>query len=355
MRKLLVDAITGTEVLAKDVYSDMDTVLMSAGITLKKEYVQRLKALKVQYIYIEDELAKGINQKELIEMQIKEQCQAVVKEILQKYAYCGDAQLEKLKKVAEEIIDDLLEQPEIMFNMEGVRQKSDSVYAHSLNVSALSVFLALRMKLPQKKVKEIAVGSILHDIGFSYLPDEYKNIKYENLTLKEIKEIKKHVIFGYSALEKAKWLSETAKNIILSHHERVDGSGYPFHITGDKIKLETKIVALCDEFDCLVYGYFVPQMKIHEAIEYIVSQGMTKFDQEVVQQFKNSVAAYPNGTIVITNEGEKGIVLRQNKGLPTRPVIRMIEDPYGKKYAEFTEKDLTRELTLFIKDTRESL
>lgn len=355
MRKILVDSIAGTEILARDVYSDMDTILMSAGITLKKEYAERLKTLNINYIYIEDELAQGINEQEIIEKKIKEQCQDVVKETLQKYAYCGDAQLERLKAVAEEIIYDLLEQPEVMFNMEGVRQNSDSVYSHSLNVCALSVFVALRMKLPKEKVEEIAVGSILHDIGFSYLPIDYRNIRFEELTEKEFKEIKKHAIYGYSAIEKEAWISDAAKNIILSHHERLDGSGYPLRLRAEKIKLETRIVSVCDAFDCFVYGYFTPQMKVHEAIEYIVSQGTTQFDLSVTQMFKNSVAAYPNGTIVITNEGEFGIVLYQNKGFPTRPVIRMIYDSGGNKYKEWVQKDLTKLLTLFIRDTAESL
>ena len=355
MRKISVDAITGTEILARDIYSDMDTILISSGVVLKRDYTERLKSLNVQYIYVEDDLAKGIDEKEIIELQIKEQCQEVVKDILQKYAYCGDAQLEKLKEVASDIIYDLLEKPEVMFNMEGVRQKNESAYSHSLNVCALSVFIALRMKIPRKKIDEIAVGSILHDIGFSYLPVDYKSIQFEDLTEKELREIKKHVIFGYSALEKEPWLSDVAKHIILSHHERLDGSGYPFHLTGEKIKLENRIVAVCDEFDRLVYGYFTPQMKVHEAIEYIVSQGTTKYDYNVTSVFRDSVAAYPNGSIVVTSEDEIGIVLRQNTGCPTRPVLRMIQDKNGKKYIEWTLKDLTKELSLFIKDTRETV
>lgn len=355
MRKLRVDAITGDEVLARDIFSDMDTILMSKGITLKKEYIDRLNALNIKYVLVEDDLAKGIKEEEIIERHIKEQCQKAVREVLHKFSYCGDAQLVKLKEVAEEIITDLLEQPEIMFTLEGVRENDENNYSHSLNVCALSVFIALRMNLPQPIVKNIAVGSILHDIGFSYLPTDYKKTDYIGLTEKEKKEVKKHVIYGYSAIEKESWLSEEAKNIILTHHERLDGSGYPFHLKGDKIKIETRIVAVCDEFDCMVYGYYTEQTKIHEAIEYIVSQGTSKFDLVVTKIFQNSVAAYPNGTIVITNKGDTGIVLRQNKGFPTRPVIRIIQNQKGVKNKEWVEKDLTKELSLFIKDTTDNM
>jgi putative nucleotidyltransferase with HDIG domain len=353
MRKVFVDTLTGNEILAKDIYSNSGIILMAAGTVVHKEYISRMKDLNIDYIYVEDELSKGIKEDEIIEIQIKKQCHKTVKVILEKYAYCGNAELENLKGIAEEIIDDLLEQPQVMFNIAGVRQKSEGVYSHSLNVCALSVFIALRMKIPRKKINEIAVGSLLHDIGYNYLPIDYNKLDYDKFEEKDLNEIKKHVIYGYSAVENEKWLSSVAKDIILSHHEKMNGTGYPFHINDDKIKLGSKIVAVCDEFDRMVYGIMSQKVKVHEAIEYVVGQGGVLFDMNVVRIFNESVAAYPNGTLVITNDDEKGIVLRQNIKCPTRPVIRLIKNKNNENYEEWTERDLTKDLTLFIKDTIE--
>lgn len=355
MRKILVDAIKGTEILARDVYSDLDVIIMPAGIVLKKEYVARLKTLNIHYIYIEDDLAKGVREDEIIELQMKEQYQATVKATLQKFACCQNAELKALRKVAEEVIFGLLKQPSILFNMEGVRQKNESAYSHSLNVCTLSVFLALRMKLPREKVEEIAVGSLLHDLGLSFVSIDYRDIAMDHMTEKELRDVKKHVIFGYTALEKEKWLSNIAKNIILSHHERLDGSGYPMHLKGKKISIENRIVAVCDEFDRLVYGFFSASMKVHEAIEYIVAQAGTKYDPQVIKVFNESVAPFPNGAIVITNKKETGIVLGQNFGFPSRPTIRLINDSDGNAYKDWIEKDLTKDLTTFIIDTIEEI
>jgi HD-GYP domain len=355
MRKISVDTLKGNEILAKDIYSISGIILMAAGTVVHKEYVARMKDLKIDFIYVEDELSKGIKEDEIIETQIKKQCQETVKNILEKYAYCGNAELENLKCVAEEIIYDLLEQPQVMFNITGVRKKSEGVYSHSLNVCALSVFIALRMKIPRKKINEIAVGSLLHDIGYNYLATDYLNMDYDKIEEKDRSEIKKHVIYGYSAVENEKWLSSVAKDIILSHHERINGTGYPFHVTEEKIKIGSKIVAVCDEFDKLVYGIMMPKMKVHEAIEYVIGQGGVLFDMNVVQIFNESVAAYPNGTMVITNDEEKGIVLRQNVKCPTRPVIRIIKNKNNETYEEWVERDLTKDLTLFIKDTIEKI
>lgn len=143
------------------------------------------------------------------------------------------------------------------------------------------------------------------------------------------------------------------KDIVLQHHERLDGSGYPFHMEGKHLKQEVRIVSLCDQFDNMVYGNLMPRFKVRQAIEYIMSQAGTKFDFTLVQLFIESVAAYPIGTTVVTNEGDSAVVLRQNHKFPTRPVIRLLKNSEGIEYEAFEERDLTKNLTLFIVDSVE--
>lgn len=351
MRIISIDSVKGHELLARDILNDNNSVLMTAGTVVKKEYISRLKELNIEFIYVEDEIAEGVRLKESLEIQIKEQCQEAVRDILTKYSYNTDKELEEIKTIADEIIYDIMEDPEVMYNLSSIRNKSEGTYSHSLNVCALSVILALKLKLSKQKVRDIAIGCLLHDIGFTYITLDYSSLIMEECTEKEQKEIKKHIIYGYSAIEKAEWLSSTSKDIIISHHERLDGSGYPFHLKGDKIKIGSKIAAVCDEFDSRVYGNLMTKTKVHDAIDYIVSQAGNKFDLNVIKAFVASVAAYPIGALVITNENEIGIVLRQNPKCPTRPIIRIIQEAGGNKPSEWIEKDLTKELTLFITDT----
>ncbi|HKL99427.1 MAG TPA: HD domain-containing phosphohydrolase [Mobilitalea sp.] len=351
MRIISLDSVKGTELLAKDIFNINNSILMTAGTTVKREYVQRLRDLNVEFIYVEDDISKGVDLTESLEIQIKDQCQEAVRSILLKYSYHNDTEVDKIQIVVDEIIYDVMNQPEVMYNLSSIRNKSESTYSHSLNVCALSVILAIKLKLPKKKMKEIAIGALLHDIGFTYISMDYSNLSVETCTQKELKEIKNHIIYGYSAVEKVEWLSTTAKDIIISHHERMDGTGYPFHLKGDRIKIGSKIVAVCDEFDSRVYGNLIVKMKVHDAIDYIISQAGVEFDFNVVKAFVDSVAAYPTGALVITNQEEIGIVLRQNLKCPTRPVIRIIKNKAGNRPSEWEEKDLTKELTLFITDT----
>ncbi len=355
MRKLEISAIKGTEILARDVYGQNDTILLPAGIHLKTEYIEPLRTMEIPFIYVEDEYSIGIEEGKISENEIKALCLHKIRGTLERFSFSMPNQANQVNHIAEEVILEVLDNEHVIYNIAGVRQRSEEIYSHSLSVCALSVLLAIRLNLSKTKVMDVAVGSILHDIGYSCIDVKFKGHQKKNYSLNELKEIKKHVIYGYNLVENAEWLSPASKEVILYHHEMCNGAGYPFRLNGDKIKIGSKIVAVCDSFDSLVYGYLVKPRKVHEAIEYIVSQSGLKFSHQVVKVFNDSVAAFPNGTIVLTNEKELGIVLRQNNSCPTRPIIRIIRDKDGNKCNKWIEKNLMDYHTLFIIDTVESL
>ncbi len=350
MRRISVENIKGKEILARDVYDDMGTILMVAGTKIKKKYIQRLLALGVKNIYVEDELAIGVYEEGDMENQIKEQCQEIMQDVLEHYLTTGYNELDRLQRVSQEVILNVMEKPQVMYNIAGVRRKSESMYSHSLSVCAMSVMLALRYGLSGKKLENIAMGSLLHDVGFSVLSIHNGDFSYNMLSNKELHDVKMHVITGFELVEKETWLSKEAKEIILSHHERLDQSGYPRRLSSKKQGIGVRIVAVCDEFDRMVYGYFTKQFKVPEAFERIMSQGGKTLDEKVVKTFYESVAAYPNGSIVVTNTGEMGIVLRQNYKLPMHPVIRLLRDAHGKKYKNWVEKDMSKDVSILIND-----
>ena len=346
MRKVSIDSIVGGERLAKEVSTASGLVLIPAGSFLKHEYVEKMRELNVDMVYIEDDEISSEIQIASEEM-IQNKCKIMVKNIIEKYSYCANQELQDIVVVADEIIEEVLSQPEVMYNVSLIREKSQSIYSHSVSVSAISVLVGIRMGLTKDRIRDLAIGALLHDLGMVYLPISCENLIYHECGENEKKEIRKHVIIGYSMVESEKWLSATSKDIILSHHEREDGSGYPMHLKKSKIRLETKIVSLCDEFDSYIYGNLVKPQKISLIMDYILSEADRKFNLEVVQKFIESVAVYPNGTYVKTNTNEVGVVVRQNYKMPTRPVIRII----GLDEQEPIYKDLVKELTVFIKDT----
>lgn len=353
MRRIRVTEIRNGDILGRDLFSSSGVVLMSEGTGLKKEYIARLVELGVEQVYIAEEEKKELSSGAVIEEEVRAQCGEQVRSTIQRYTYAEKDELKEIIKVADEIMTDLLNQPEIMYNVSCVREKSNALYLHSVNVAAISTLIALRAKLPKKKVREIAIGALLHDIGYTTVTTDLSTVNMEDCEEKVRKEVMHHVVYGYTDVEKKEWVSKTVKDIILHHHERLDGSGYPFHKTGSHLKPEVRIVSLCDQFDSMVYGNLMPRCKVRDAMEYIMSQAGVQFDFSLVQLFMESVAAYPIGITVITNEGDTAEVVRQNFKFPTRPVIRLVCDANGKPYGENEERDLTKCLTLFIKDSVE--
>ncbi len=354
MRRVTVELVKDGDVLAKDLYSSSGVVLMSEGTKLKKEYIDRLADLGIHQIYIRSEKKEALSSTgSIIEEEVKAQCGEIVRSTIQKYTYAANDELKEIVKVADNIMADILSQPEIMYNVSCVREKSKALYLHSVNVAALSTLLALRAKLPKKKVKEITIGALLHDIGYTTVTLDTSDLIFDTCEEKVKKEIMHHVVYGYTDVETKDWVSKTAKDIILHHHERMDGSGYPFHKKGDHLKQEVRIVALCDQFDSMIYGNMMKRYKVRDAMDYIMSQAGVQFDFSLVQLFMESVAAYPIGITVITNEGDTAVVVRQNYKFPTRPVIRLLKKADGEAYEQEEERDLTKCLTLFITDSVE--
>ena len=351
MRRVKTEQIKGREILAKDVYSSGGVVLISEGTILKKEYIDKLLELKITDVFVEDEISSDIQVQDITEEKISEQCTEKLKDTLERLSYATGDELRELSKVATEVMEGVLLQDEVIYTISNVRDYSRSLYEHSLSVAALAILVAVRAGYSQTEAKEIAMGALLHDIGFTNVKENYQGIILEDAEEKVQKEIKRHVVYGYIEVEQQEFISSVSREIILYHHERLDRSGYPFHMSGDKLKPQVRLVAICDAFDNMVYGNMQPRKKVHEAMDEILSSSGVKFDAELVKIFLRSVATYPTGSLVLLNDGKNGIVLRQNADFPTRPLVRILEQNKDGEWVRKEDKDLAEELALFIVDT----
>lgn len=353
MRRIKAEHIKGREILAKDVYSTSGVVLISAGTILKKEYVDKLLDLKITDIFVEDEISRDIQIQDITEEKISEQCTEKLKDTLERFSYASGEELKQLSMVTTEVMEKILLQEEIVYTISNVRNYSKSLYEHSLSVAALSVLMAMKAGYSKSEMKEIAMGALLHDIGFTNVKEKYQGIILGEAKETIQKEIKRHVVYGYIEVEQQDWISALAKEIILYHHERLDRSGYPFHMPGEKLKSQVRLVAICDAFDNMVYGNLEKRKKVHEALAEIKNASGSKYDSKLVEIFINSVAAYPTGTMVQLNTGENGIVLKQNTDSPEKPVIRIVQQGEMDDWVPGEELDLSEQRQFWIIDTIE--
>lgn len=343
MRLCKVDDLTGTEILAKDAMTLEYKILLSAGTHLKPEYVEKLKELNVREVYVKE---KEPDTKEVVILkeEVEESFRSKVKNILEKHTYHHNENLIELCQTADTIITNILEEEEVVEKIYDIKERSSDIYEHSINLCSLATIVALKMELTQEMVHDIGVSCLLHDLGLRYLQVPYEDKNLNELTELEYVEYKKHPVYGYSALRDENWISEDSKNMILYHHERLDGSGYPLRTTD--ISQECRIIQICDAFDEMICGIGCERTKVYEAVRYLRNNKDIKFDGKIVDIFLEFTAVYPAGTVVRTSEGETGIVLYQNKQHPDRPVIRITKDRNG--MAVDVVKDLAEYNDLYI-------
>jgi HD-GYP domain-containing protein (c-di-GMP phosphodiesterase class II) len=315
------------------------------GTLLKQDYIQKLRELDIRNVYIKED-EPDTKTVVILREEVGETFRTKVKGILEKHTYSHNEELVELSQTADHIITNILEEDGVVEKIYDIKGRSSDIYEHSITICTLATVVALKLNLPQQTVHDIGVSCLLHDLGLRYLTIKYENQNLADLSEAELAEYKKHPVYGYSALRSENWISNASKNMILYHHERMDGSGYP--LKARKIPRECCIIQVCDTFDEMICGIGCRRTKVNEAIEYLKTFRGIKFDAEVVDIFLEFTAAYPAGSIIRTNEGEIGVVLYQNKGFPDRPVIRITKDKKGRKVD--VVKDLIKINNIFIEE-----
>ncbi len=162
--------------------------------------------------------------------------------------------------------------------------KDAETEGHSQRVTAFTMAIARAMELPQDRVRVIARGAFLHDVGKMAIPDAILR-KPGRLTPEEQMEMRKHAVLGYQMLRKIPFLQEAAQ-IVHSHQERYDGTGYPRGLKGDQIPLGARIFAVADTFDAITSDRpYRAAQSISAARREIQKYAGRQFDPKVVETF----------------------------------------------------------------------
>ena len=344
MKICSIDELKEHDILARDVMSDGYNVFLYKNTILNKKYIEKLKNLNIQYVYIQDNIPK--EEVAVLKREIEEKSKSKVKEVILRHTYSNSNELKELSETADNIIVNILEEEEVIENIYDIKERSADIYMHSISICVLSTLVALKIGLNKERVHDIGVGCLLHDLGLRYMMIEYEDQDIETLSNKELAEYKKHPVYGYTALKNENWLSKKSKEIILCHHEKIDGSGYPLHAT--EISIDTKIVSVCDTFDEMICGIGRKRLKIYEAVEYLKSFKNILFDGKIVDALLDFTAVYPSGSVIVTNEGDIAVVIKQNKGFPERPIIQVTRDKFGNPIDDDKIIDLVKVNNIFI-------
>ncbi len=201
----------------------------------------------------------------------------------------------------------------------------DSIYEHSLNVALISATIGKWLKLPEADINGLLLAGLLHDLGKTEIPAELLN-KRGRLTDEEFAIIKSHPKKGYELIRNIP-LDVKIKEACLLHHERCDGSGYPFGVSGNKISLYAKILAIADVYDAMTSPRSYRQALCpFKAIEIFEQDGFYKYDLKSLMTFLENIGfSYLNNSVLLS-DGRKGEIVILNKLYLSKPMVKCGEE-----------------------------
>ncbi len=192
------------------------------------------------------------------------------------------------KNSISKMTDFMLLDDEALFNLVRMASNSHEMYIHSINVGVFGTGLAKFILGNDSKhnIKKIAEGLFLHDIGKTFIPLEILN-KNAPLNHNEWNIVKQHPLEGYKILNHLNTTDDEIKVIVMQHHERNSGKGYPMGLKGDKIHLYSKICSIADSFEALTSSrpYRNKLESSFNALLILKNEMMKEIDPEIFQQF----------------------------------------------------------------------
>jgi HD-GYP domain-containing protein (c-di-GMP phosphodiesterase class II) len=248
--------------------------------------------------------------------------------------------------------------------LQAVRDERDSIIGYilggevtghemaksSVNAAILSALIAIELKIPNHKVMQIITGALLHDIGMFRLPREITS-KRGGLSEAELQRMQAHPLYTYKIVSKTLLYPEEVGHVVLQHHERWDGEGYPRRLAGTDIDLGARIVSVADAFEAMVsQKSYRNSMVGYQAMKNLLSDNSRRFDPDVLKAFIQTMGIYPIGSIILLNNGALARVIEVHGDAPLRPKIRILADEFGKVYKQDEGDiiDLLTEKSLFI-------
>lgn len=348
MRLVRISNVKPGEELAQSIISSEGNILLKAGIVLNDMFINRLEKMGLHFIYVKDENLEDIEPEDPKFIGLKAEAIKSISTVFSKVQSSNKVQLNDTVSVVENMVDYLTSSKGVTaIHLTELKTYDNYTFMHSLNASVIGLYFGVEKKFTKNMLVDLGVGTILHDIGKVKVPYSILN-KKGSLNDEEFEIMKKHPQYGYEILKNVPGVSERAKSIILQHHERIDGKGYPYGVTGDKISYYAKIATISDVYDALVSDrVYRKGFPPHEAYEIIMMNSGKILDPGLVKIFQENFSMYPLGVEVMLSNGLKGFVIGHNKGFPDRPLTRIVNNSKGEKINPI-EIDLLKVLNVSV-------
>ncbi len=301
-------------------------VLLRAGTLLTPRVLRLLARHGIERLEVSDTppiVAGGS-----IDQAIRDRAAAATADFAQAALGAGDAgeSAARVERSAVEIVQHVQQLRRVRYNLRHLRAWDEYTFHHSIQVAELAVVIGQGMGLSDDELTRLAIGASLHDIGKAAIPLQVLH-KPGRLNDEEYDIIKTHPRLGWRMVRRAADLWHTSTIVLLQHHERLDGTGYPDGLRSDEIYLFSRIVAVADCYDAMRAdrGYRGP-MPAAEVLAILAREADTSLDARAIQALLARVNLYPDGEVVRLSNGRVALVTEQNPGDLLHPLVELLPE-----------------------------
>lgn len=265
-----------------------------------------------------------------------------VGEVMKQIDGGGHVPVAETKRLASEMVDSIVRNPDAFSWLSRVREADEFTYSHSVRSAVWAILFGRHAGLPKKDLDTLALGVLMKDVGKTKLPKDL--VTKKSRTAAETLEYEKFVEFGVEILRETAGIEPRVISVVKTHCERLNGSGFPNHLRGDKIPLLGKIAGIVTYYDEVTNprGEAYP-LSPSKAVAKLYELRNTEFQEELVVEFIRAIGLYPTGTLVELNTGEVGVVVEQNFERRLKPKVMIILDAVKGKLREPILLDLAED------------
>lgn len=240
-----------------------------------------------------------------------------------------DTSLKEARAIVRNCVSSIANNANAMFWLTRIRHQDSYTAEHCVRVGLLAITFGRYLGLPEKDLEILGLSGMLHDVGKMRIPPDILN-KPGALTRYEWARMRRHAEYGFQLLGSDHELEQEVRQAALSHHERLDGKGYPRALTATNISRTTRIITMVDAYDAMTSDRaYRKGMSASEALRVLFRYRGSQFDESLVEDFIRMIGIYPPGSLVELDTGEVAIVLATSPLHKLHPLVEVVLDADG--------------------------
>lgn len=333
---MMVDELIPGFIVAQDILNQFDTVIIASGVRLTDSHIKTLLQMDIDYIFVEEpkkasklpsSTIMAVPDKLIsIQKRQKDIFKTSVEYYKKLYTNARNGKpifYNEVYQIVGELVQEFFKHDDILRVLQRVESEDEYEYLHGPSVCILSVMLGKWLKLEHQRIYKLAIAAFLSDIGKAKVSQNILR-KSEDLNLFESVQARRHVDYSKNVLEFSGTFDDDIIKAVASHHERMNGSGYPDRKNKDDIMLESRIIAVADTFHALVSNRpYREAYTIFEATEILWQLAYNELDTKVAERLVKFITSYFVGRQVILSDGRIGEIILINPYDKFKPLVKV--------------------------------